>query len=471
MATRKKTIQSWALFYPELILALKQKNYEALKKMLAEIHPVDIADAWDRFSDEEKTLIFKLLKPGRAMEVFEELDVKEQRRLLDTLLEKERAGEILNEVPSDVKARLFWKISPRQHKKFMSLMRAEEVQKLQTSLTYPRGTAGFLMNTEFIDLKPDMTVRQALERIQNLSRSRRIENLYAFYVTDENSRLLGGITLRRLIALPQDSKVRESMSSVGVITLSPDMSDEDVAKIFAKYDLTCAPVADPASGRLLGIVVIDDVVDIIQRINTKEIYEIGKMSSEGGEIISYGKATVRELLRRRFGWLAALLAFDFLTGTVLKTFEDALSAVVALTFFIPMLLDTGGNAGAQTSITIIRGLATGDVDFKSVWRVVRLELSTAFLMAVGIGVIAFLRAWFLQKDPLLSIVVALTMFCLILLAIATGIVLPLLSKKVGLDPAVLAGPITTSVVDICGLIIYFKIAQFLLPALRQAVVQ
>jgi len=470
MPNHKKTIQSWALFYPEIKLALQEKNYEFLKKILSEIHPVDIAETWCKFSDEEKALIFKLLKPGRAIEVFEELDVKEQRHLLDTLLEKDRAGEILNDVPSDVKARLFWNISPRQYKKFISLMRQEEVEKVKKTLSYPKGTAGFLMNTEFIDLKPEMTIKQALERIQNLSRSRRIENLYAFYVTDENSKLLGGLTLRRIIALPQDSKVKESMSSVGVITLSPQMSDEEVARIFSRYDLTCAPVADPETGQLLGIIVIDDVVDIIQKLNTKEIYEIGKMSSEGGEIISYGKATVKELLRRRFGWLAALLAFDFLTGTVLKNFEHALDAVVALTFFIPMLLDTGGNAGAQTSITIIRGLATGDVDFKNVWKVIRLELTTAFFMAIGVGAIAFGRAWLLQKDLILAIVVGMTMFCLILLAISTGITLPLISKKIGLDPAVLAGPITTSVVDIVGLIIYFKIAQFLLPSLMQAAV-
>jgi magnesium transporter len=204
----------------------------------------------------------------------------------------------------------------------------------------------------------------------------------------------------------------------------------------------------------------------IEKETTKDIYEIGKMDAKGGEIISYARATTVDLVKRRAGWLVLLLIFDFLTGTVLKTFEHTLSAVVALAFFIPMLLDTGGNAGAQTSITIIRGLATGDVNFRNVFRVVKLELGSALLISFIIGCVAFARAFLLQKDFFLAIVVGLSMAIIGILGIATGIFLPLLSKKVGLDPAVLAGPITTSVVDVFGLIIYFKIAQVFIPALR-----
>jgi len=199
---------------------------------------------------------------------------------------------------------------------------------------------------------------------------------------------------------------------------------------------------------------------------TKEIYEVGKMTPGEGEIISYATATVKELVSRRAGWLMFLLVFDFLTGTVLKTFQSTLSSVVALVFFIPMLLDTGGNAGAQSSITVIRGLATGDVSFDNVKRVIKLELFSALVMGLIVGVVAFIRAILLQRDPLIGVVVGLTMFLIVLLAICTGISLPLISKKLGLDPAVLAGPITTSIVDIIGLIIYFKVAQLILPILR-----
>ena len=207
-------------------------------------------------------------------------------------------------------------------------------------------------------------------------------------------------------------------------------------------------------------------MDVINRENSKEIYEIGKMSPAKGEIISYNTENSMGLVKRRAGWLMFLLVFDFLTGTVLKTFELALTNVVALSFFIPMLLDTGGNAGNQTSITIIRGLATGDVTLKNVWRVVKMELLAALIMGTIVGVVAFIRAYLLQQTLLLAVVVGFTMSFIVLLAILTGIFLPLISKKFGLDPAVLAGPITTSIVDIVGLIVYFKMAQMILPALR-----
>jgi magnesium transporter len=255
------------------------------------------------------------------------------------------------------------------------------------------------------------------------------------------------------------------MSDMELIKINVDMPKEDVAKWFTKYDLLDVPVVN-GENRLVGIVTIDDVVDIIHREAAKDMYEIGKMSSKGGQEIRYAQARVSDLVKRRAGWLIFLLVFDFLTGTVLKTFEHALGTVVALAFFIPMLLDTGGNAGAQTSITIIRGLAIGDVTFKNIWRVAKMELMASLIMGLVVGSVAFLRAILLQQEFLLALVVGSTMTLIILLAIITGIFLPIVSKRLGLDPAVLAGPITTSIVDVVGLIIYFKIAQYFLPILR-----
>lgn len=460
----KNHLRSALIFVPEIRLALGKKDIPTTCQLLKQIHPVDLADIWEEFSPVEQLTLFKLLPHIRKVELFEELDFKDQKFLLENL-EDENLTPVLREMSSDEKARFVKELSPQLKKKLLANLRQEEVKKINVIMEYPENTAGSVMNMDYISLSPSMNARKALETVQNLSRLHRMENLYAFYVVDEENKLLGGITLRRLIALPPDTKISEAMSPVNLIALSPEMSLEQVAEIFTRYDLNCAPVVD-RDNKLLGIIVIDDVVDIINRLNTKQVYEIGKMTAEGGEIISYEKATVKELFRRRFGWLVILLVFDFLTGTVLKNFEQALSAVVALTFFIPMLLDTGGNAGAQTSITIIRGLATGDVNFKNIWRVIKLEILTALTMGLGVGVVAFLRSWLLQHDLLLAVAVGLTMFCLIILAIATGIFLPLFSKKIGLDPAVLAGPITTSVVDVCGLIIYFKIAQAILPALK-----
>jgi len=255
------------------------------------------------------------------------------------------------------------------------------------------------------------------------------------------------------------------MSSADMIKIQVDKDIKEVSTWFKKYDLLDAPVVD-RDNILVGLITVDDIVEVIERQATKDIYEIGKMDAKGGEILSYARATIMDLVKRRAGWLIMLLVFDFLTGTVLKSFEATLSSVVALAFFIPMLLDTGGNAGAQTSITIIRGMATGDVNLKNVWRIIKLELLAALLMGVIVGGVAFGRAFLLQKDFFLAVVVGTSMLLIAILAISTGVFLPLFSKRVGLDPAVLAGPITTSVVDVVGLIIYFKIAQIFIPALR-----
>jgi magnesium transporter len=255
------------------------------------------------------------------------------------------------------------------------------------------------------------------------------------------------------------------MTKVDWIKIDPHTKSEEVANLFSKYDLFIAPVVDE-NNHLIGVILDDDITDLLQKLNTKQFYEIGKMDPAGGVEIRYSQVTALELVRRRAGWLVLLLIFDFLTGTVLKTFEQALSSVIALSFFIPMILDTGGNAGAQTSVSIIRGLAIGDVTFANIFRVVKLELLASFLMALIVGTVAFIRAILLQSDIFVSLVVGGSMFLVIILAIFTGVFLPLFSKRIGIDPAVLVGPLITSIVDVAGLIIYFKIAELVLPVLR-----
>jgi len=365
----------------------------------------------------------------------------------------------------DERADLFKELSPKVMKKLFSLMKKEEVEDVQRLLSFKENTAGSLMTTDFLSLRKDMTARQAITWLQEASKTRSVYRFHHLYVLDEQRRLLGFVDLDTLITAPPDILVKDIMFSPQMIKIHVDTPRQEVAQKFRRYDLLDAPVVD-SEARLLGVITIDDVVDLIHRENTRQIYEIGKMEPRGGQEIRYATATVRELVQRRAGWLVFLLVFDFLTGTVLKTFEHALSTVVALTFFIPMLLDTGGNAGAQTSITIIRGLATGDVNFKNVWRVARLEVLAALFMALIVGVVALIRAVMLQQQVLVSVVVGLTMAFIVLLAIFTGITLPFISKRLGFDPAVLAGPITTSIVDVIGLIIYFKIAQLFLPILK-----
>ncbi len=456
------TFCSLVLLVPEIKQLIKEKKFFELKDILNEIHPIDLAEGFDYFDKEEQIIIFRLLKYNRAIAVFEDLDPEHQSWIIENL-DKNPLEKLVEDMPADERTKLVKHLPERIKKKLLSNIKTEDLKVIQNTLSYKENTAGAIMNTYFISLSPNMTTKQAIEHIHNLSQFRRYSSLHAFYVVNEEGKILGGVTLRKLIAAPSDIKVKDIMSSVTFIKVHYNTPQEEVARLFAKYDLVIAPVVDE-NDVLLGVITVDDVIDIINELNTKQIYEIGKLT--GKEEIRYSEATPFYLFKRRIGWLTLLLIFDFLTGTVLKAFEHALSSVVSLTFFIPMLLDTGGNAGAQTSITLIRSFATGDVSFKNIFRVIKIELLTSVLMAICVGVVAFLRGLSLGVSFDIALVVGITMACLVVLAICTGITLPIISKKIGLDPAVLAGPITTSIIDVLGLIIYFKIAELFLPQLR-----
>lgn len=452
------------LFLPEIKEFLANKDFTSLKDLLKRIHSIDIAEGWERLGLQEKIVIFKLLTYKKAIEVFEDLRFAEQSYLLNNL-DNAEVAPILNEMAPDERADLFKELSPKIMKKLFSLMKKEEVEDVQQLLRFQENTAGSLMTTDFLRLKKDMTARQAIVWLQGAYKSQTNYHFYHLYVLDEQRRLIGFVNLDALITAPPDILVKDIMFSPQTIKIGADTPEEEVAQKFRHYDLLDAPVVD-SQDRLLGVITIDDVVDLIHEDNTRQIYEIGKMQPKGGREIRYATTTVGEIIRRRAGWLILLLVLHVFSGWILKNFEYALSTVVALAFFIPMLLDTGGNAGAQTSITIIRSFATGDASFKNIWRIARLEIISSLIMSIIVGLVAFLRAYWLETDVFLSLVVAMTMMAIVLVAISTGIFLPFLSKRLGLDPAALAGPITTTVVDVVGLIIYFKIAQTFLPILR-----
>ncbi len=464
MPIKNRNVDILALILPEIRDLVKERNFQDLKEVLRKVHSVDLALSWNNLDDKEKPIIFRLLGARKSVELFEDLPIKEQTHIINNL-NNEEVTNVLNEMAPDERADLFKDLSEKDITKFIKLLKKEDLEDVRRLMNYQEGTAGSLMTTELVELKKDMSARGAILYIQDNLRTEYNENVYSCYVTDTEHKLLGVVTIQDLLKSPADMLLRDIMISPEFIKIDVNTDISEVANIFKRYDLHDAPIVDN-NNIFLGIVTIDDIVDEIEKENTKEIYEIGKMSGGEGEIISYSQSNAFDLVKRRAGWLIFLLVFDFLTGTVLKAFEHSLSSVVALAFFIPMLLDTGGNAGAQTSITIIRGLATGDVSFKNIWKVVKMELCSAIFIGLIIGTVAFARAFLLQKDFMLSVVVGITMVLVALLAIITGVTLPLASKRIGLDPAALAGPITTSIVDVLGLIIYFKIAQMFIPALK-----
>lgn len=452
------------LFLPEIKEFLENKDFTSLKDLLKNIHSIDIAEGWERLQAQEKIVIFKLLTTHKAIEVFEDLRFTEQSFLLNNLDNTELVP-ILNEMASDERADLFKELPRKVMKKLFSVMKDEEVEDVRQLLSFDEKTAGSLMTTDFLSIKKDMSARQAILWLQETYKSKSSYHFYHLYVLDEQRRLIGLVDLDALITAPPDILVKDIMFSPQTIKIRADMPEEEVAQKFSRYDLLDAPVVD-GQDKFLGVITIDDVVDLIQEENTRQIYEIGKMQPAGGQEIRYATATVGEIIKRRAGWLILLLILHVFSGWILKNFEYALSTVVALVFFIPMILDTGGNAGAQTSITIIRSLATGDANFKNIWRIARLEITSSLIMSFIVGIVAFLRAYWLETEVLLSLVVGITMMSVVLVAILTGLTLPFISKRLGLDPAALAGPITTTVVDVVGLIVYFKIAQLFLQALR-----
>ena len=457
------TMDVFALILPEIKELLKNKNFTELKALLKRLHSMDIADGFKDLSDPEMIILFKLLSIKKAIEVFESLSLDDRTYLLNNL-DNEEVVQILNEIAADERAELFRELPERAMKKFMSLIRKPEAEEVRRILKYPEDTAGGIMTTEVVEIKKEMTARKAILHLQKVYHPGQTETIYSVYVTDNEHKLIGLLSLQKLITAPPDILIRNLMTTVEFIKADANLSKEEVVKLFVKYDLSDLPVVDEEN-HLLGIIHVDDIIDEIREIDARAMYEIGKMTPHHGEEIVYADAKVMDLVKRRAGWLILLLLFHFVTGYLLKTFEHALSTVIALVFFIPMVLDTGGNAGMQTAITIIRGLATGEVTLKKARRIIRMEMTAALIMGLIVGTVAFIRAMLLQQDPMVAVTVGTTMMIIILLAISTGIFLPLLAKRIGLDPAALAGPITTSIVDIIGLIVYFKIAQLIIPGL------
>jgi len=459
----EKTIKGFALFLPEINELLKEKNYGELKKLLKEVPPIDLAEGWRQFSLVDRNIIFHLLERKRAIEVFEDLSFEDQKILINNL-ESREVGEVLDEMSTDARADLFEELPEKMVKKLFSVMKKEEVEDVKDLLSYKENTAGGLMTTEFVELKKDMTARQAVLKIQESYRTYYGETIQDVYVTNAENRLIGGLSLQALIASPPDILLKDIMSPVQVIKINVNMHQKEVAKVFSKYDLLSAPVVDDEN-RLLGIITIDDIVDVIEKEATKDIYGMGKISGvERVAEIDYGKASSFTLVKNRMVWLFVLLLIGtFVSGRLLKGYTGVLQSVIALTIFIPMMMDSGGNAGAQSLAMVVRGLATGEVALNQVWRIIRKEVFAGLMSGILMGIIAMLSVFVLQGVNLrLAFSVGFSLAIVVTVATVTGAFLPLLFKRLGFDPAVAASPFITTVVDATCLIIYFEVAKRLI---------
>lgn len=433
---------------------LELGNYNDVKMEVSLLHPADIAEIMGTLDTQKQVLLFRLLKKDQAIAVFEQLDFEQQENLLHHFTD-EKVAEILNRMSPDDRMELFDELPAKVVKKFLNLLEPAQRSIAASMLGYPENSAGRIMSPQVVDLKEHYTVEQALKRIRRLSPPE--ELAYTAYVIDAERHLLGRVTLRDLVLAAPETSIREIMNQEFVAVLTDD-DQEKVAQVVQKYDLLAVPVVD-REGRLVGAVTVDDVIDIIEAEATEDLHRLAAIRTTEDE---YLHAPLWHRIKNRFVWLAVLLVMGTLTSFVMQGFSRIIEAVVALSFFVPMLIDTGGNVGSQSTTVMVRGLAIGRFERRSLWKVIWTEVLIGGVLGVLLGLIAILRVVFLQESFAVGIVVGISVWAIVFVSNLIGVFLPVLFKKINLDPAIAATPVITTVVDIIGVIIYFRIAQVLL---------
>ena len=432
----------------DLLALVEEKRFRELKAILGEMNEVDIAEFVGELDPEKLVLVFRLLPRELAAEVFTYLeDSEDQERLINALSDRE-LREFLDELYLDDTVDIIEDMPAN----VVSRILRNQINQL---LNYPKDSAGSLMTTEFVYLHPQATVEESFARIRKVGLDK--ETVYTCYVT-EHRVLVGVVTVKRLLLSPYETRIEDIMES-NVLSVNTHEDKEDVAQMFSKYDLTALPVVD-GEDRLVGIITVDDAMDVMEEEATEDIE---KMAAIVPTDKPYFQTGVIETWKHRVPWLLLLMVSATFTGTILGVFESALAANAALTLFIPMLMDTGGNSGGQASVTLIRAMSLGDVEFRDIFKVIWKELRVSFLCAATLGAVVFAKVIFIdQKGPLVALVVAVSIFLTIVIAKLVGCTLPMLAKKLGFDPAVMASPFITTVVDALSLLVYFAVATSLL---------
>ncbi len=430
---------------------LEKKQYTKLRQMLSDKNTADIAVILEELPEEDLLKIFRILPKTMAADVFSYLEVDHQHELITSMSEKD-AASIINNLMADDATDLLEEMPANIVKKILANASPDTRRDINHLLRYPEDSAGSIMTVEYVDLKETMTVEDAIERIRKVGVDS--ETINICYVLDAKRKLIGTVALRYLLISPSDAVIGEIMHE-DVIFINTMMDQEEVARQFQKYDFTAMPVVDNEE-RLVGIITVDDIVDILQEEATEDIE---KMAAIVPTDKPYMKTTVFETWKKRIPWLLLLMISATFTGSIITSFEDALSACVALTAYIPMLMDTGGNAGGQSSVTIIRGLSLNEIEFKDAFRVLWKEVRVAVLCGLTLAAANFLKLLIFDHVTIaVATVVCLTLIAAVFIAKVIGCLLPMLAKKVGFDPAVMASPFITTIVDALSLLIYFSIA-------------
>ena len=441
---------------------LEEKKYQTLRDLLVTMNPSDVAGVFAGLEEEKLPLLFRLLPKELAAESFVEMEADAQELLIRSFSDNELkeivdelyvddAAELVEEMPANVVGRILRQADPGLRRSINQILR------------YPENSAGSMMNTEYVYLRPDMTVGEAILRIRRQGVDK--ETIYTCYVT-EGRRLIGLVTVKDLLLAGDDDIPVSDIMLTNVIFVTTHTDQEEVARMFSRYNYLALPVVD-GENRLVGIVTFDDAMDVMEEEATEDMELMGGMLPSEK---SYMKSSVFELFKHRIPWLMLLMVSATFTGLIITAFEGALAAQVALTAFIPMLMGTGGNSGAQSSVTVIRALSLGELRFSDMGRVIWKELRTAVLCGVVLAVVCFVKIWLVDGllmgnediTLLVNAVVCLTLAVTVVCAKFVGCILPMGAKALHLDPAVMASPFISTIVDALSLLVYFLFANWIL---------
>ena len=442
--------------YERIYNLIEQKDIVNLKLELLKLNEADIAEILDEIDDNEKRIrIFRLLPKTIAADVFADLDLDNQQNIITSLSMKE-AGTILDNLFADDAVDLIEEMPANIVTKLLKNTTNETRADINFLLKYPVNSAGSIMNTAYIDLKENITVNQAIEKLRKEKED--TETLNICFVLDKERKLKGAIFLKDLLFNKPETLIKDIMETK-VLYVNTYDDQEEVANSFSKYDVNTMPVVD-SENRMVGIITIDDIVDIMEQEATEDIEKMAAISPTDKP---YMKTSVFETWKKRIPWLLLLMISATFTGKIIQTYEEALASYVILTSFIPMFMDTGGNAGGQASVTIIRGISLKEIEFKDILKIIWKEFRVAILTGITLAAANFIKLLVIDKVNMsIASVVCLTLIITIIFAKIVGCTLPLLAKKVGFDPAVMASPFITTIVDALSLITYFQIATILL---------
>ena len=440
----------------EVRSALERDEIDTLRALLAAAYPPDVADVIDRLDDDDQIRVFRLLDLEQAADVLDETSLDATRELIGELTADETA-DLLEELDSDDAAAILTEDVPERQQALLAAMDPEDAADVRELLRYPPQSAGRLLNDYFVAVRPDMTVAQALDELRGIVHDAAV--IVYLYVVENGGRLIGTLSLRNLLVAPPTQRVSELMRP-NPLAVAPDTDQEEVARIVSRYDLAAVPVVR-ADGRMLGVVTADDVIDILTEEGTEDVLRFGAAGAARPDE-TYFTVPIGMAVRRRLPWLLLLFVGGSLTSNVLGVFESELEQMVALTFFVPLLIGTGGNTGAQTVSTLIRALALGEVRMRDVWGVVGRELVAGLVLGLMLGVVAFGKVLLDKQIIALAGTVALSVVAICVWANVIGALVPMAARRFNVDPALVSAPLITTLVDASGLTIYLLIARALL---------